>query len=764
MANDTFIVAAPQPGPNMGEPVPRVDGRLKVTGAARYPSDTPVANPAYAVLVTSAVAKGRIEELGLDRALAVPGVLDILTSENTGELTPAKFGASSSTSVQALGPDIAHAGQIIAVVIADTFEAASEAALRVKVGYAAVKPSATFGDEGLTEEDAAKVPGQRKLIPQAGNAAAALVSADVVHDAEYSTPAQHHNPLELFTTTCVWSGDELTVYEPSQFVYGLKNGVAQRLGIAPEKVRVVSHYVGGAFGSRGTMTPRTALIALAAKRLNRPVKLVATRAQGFTIATYRAETRHHIRLGARSDGKLVGYSHEGWELSSRPDPYVVAGVEDSAQLYAFGAVATRVNIVHADRNTPGYMRSPPVVPYIYALESAMDELAIKLGMDPIEFRRVNDTAQSPIDGKPYSSRSLMKCYDQAAEVFGWKRRVGERKGERDGDWLVGYGCASALYPTHVGPAAARVRLMATGDVRVQIAAHEIGNGVYTVLGQMAAERLGVELSMVTVEVGDSRLPPAPVAGGSNTTASACNAVMKACDAIRDKIFHAATTANDGPLAGQSIGELTLSNRTIVATSGAAEPLEDVFKRLGVSTLEEYSEFVPDGLKPTAVSDLYAGKLAMTGGPHAKKVMYATGAEFVEVRIHSLTREIRVPRIVGAFAAGRLMNTRTARSQLMGGMVWGISSALHEATEIDRRYARYVNDNFADYRVPVNADVQQVEVILVPEVDRDVNPAGIKGLGELGNVGTAAAIANAVYDATGVRVRDLPIRIEDLLRA
>ena len=292
----------------------------------------------------------------------------------------------------------------------------------------------------------------------------------------------------------------------------------------------------------------------------RPVKLVATRDQGFTIATYRAETRHHIRLGARRDGKLVGYSHEGWEISSRPDPYVVAGVEDSAQLYAFGAVATKVNVVHADRNTPGFMRSPPVVPYIFALESAMDEMALKLGMDPIEFRRVNDTMTSPIGDKPYSSRSLMQCYDQAAEAFGWKQRNPQIGSMRDGDWLVGWGCATALYPTHIGPAAARVRLMPNGDVRVQIAAHEIGNGVYTVLGQMAAERLGVELSSVTVEVGDSRLPPAPVAGGSNTTASACSAVMKACDAIRDKLFHAAVTANDGPLAGRNVDDLTLQGR------------------------------------------------------------------------------------------------------------------------------------------------------------------------------------------------------------
>ena len=754
--------AAPDPKENMGAPAPRYDARLKVTGEARYPADVPVGNPAYAVLVTSTIAKGKIERLDLDVARAVPGVLDILTAENTGELKPVKFGAGSSTSIQNLGPDILHDGQIIAVVLADTFEAASEAAFAVKVGYAEQTPSATFGSQGLTQEDATKVSEQHQHLPQVGDAAAAIASADVSIDVEYETPTQHHNPMELFATTCVWSGDQLTIHEASQFVYGLKNGVAQRLGISPDKVRVVSPYIGGAFGSKGIMTPRTALIALAAKRLNRPVKLVATRDQGFTIATYRAETRHHIRLGAQRDGKLVGYSHEGWEISSRPDPYVVAGVEDSAQLYAYGAVATKVNVVHADRNTPGFMRSPPVVPYIYALESAMDEMALKLDMDPVEFRRINDTMKSPIDDKPYSSRSLMTCYDQAAAAFGWQRRSAAPGSMRDGEWLIGWGCATAVYPTHIGPAAARVRLKPNGEALVQIAAHEIGNGVYTVLGQMAAERLGVDLSSVTVEVGDSRLPPAPVAGGSNTTASACSAVLKTCDLIRDKLFRAAATANDGPLAGRDVSGMTLKDGKIVAGDGASEDLKDVFKRLGVSTVEEYGEFVPKELKPDAVQDLYAGKLTMTGGSHGEKVMYAMGAEFVEVRVHALTREIRVPRIVGAFAAGRLMNTRTVHSQLMGGMIWGISSALHEATEIDERYARYVNDNLADYMVPVNADVNDVEVILVPEVDHDVNPAGVKGLGELGNVGTAAAIANAVYHATGTRIRKLPIRLENLL--
>jgi xanthine dehydrogenase YagR molybdenum-binding subunit len=760
-----MTVAAPEPKANMGEPVPRYDARLKVTGEARYGADFPLSNPAYAFLVTSAIAKGRIERLDLDEARAVPGVLEILTQDNTTELKDVRYGGGgggASTSIQAFGPDIAHDGQIVAMVLADSYEAAREAAYKVRIGYAALDPAATFGSPGTTEGDATKESERHKEVPQAGDAESALASADVVIEADYGTPTQHHNPLELFGTTCVWSDGQLTIYEPSQFVHGLKNSVAHKLGIAPDKVRVVSSYVGGAFGARGQMTPRTALVALAARKLNRPVKLVPTRDQGFTIATYRAETRHRVRLGARRDGKLVGYSHEGWEVSSRPDPYVVAGVKDTAHLYAFGAVKTRVNIVHADRNTPGFMRSPPVVPYVFALETALDELAVKLGMDPVELRRVNDTDVDPVTGKPYSSRSLMRCYDEAAAAFGWARRNAEPGSMRDGEWLIGWGCATAVYPTQVGTATARVRLLASGEVRVQTAAHEIGNGVYTVLAQMAAERLGVPLSAVKVEVGDSALPPVPVAGGSNTTASSCSAVMKACDAIREKLIHAATTANDSALGGRPASELRLTDGQAVAGDGAAEKFDKLFERLGVGAIEEYAEFIPNGMKPESVKELYAGRSALTGGPRGKKVMFAMGAEFVEVRIHRLTREIRVPRMVGAFAAGRLMNPRTARSQYMGGMIWGISSALHEATEIDLKRARYVNDNLADYLIPVNADIDQMEVILVPEEDDYVNPAGVKGIGEVANVGTAAAISNAVYHATGRRIRQLPVRIENLL--
>ena len=706
--------AAPAPKANMGEPAPRFDARLKVTGEARYASDFAVSNPAFAYLVTSTIAKGRIIQFDFAEARTVPGVLDILTYENATDLKHVGFGGGgggASTSTQQLGPQIDHDGQIIAVVLADTFEAAQDAAGKVSVTYDAETPSATFDTPGLTEDDATKVSERIKEAPAAGDIDAALARADVVIDEEYATPTQHHNPIELFTTTCAWQDNRLTIYEPSQFVYGLKNSTAKKLGIDPGQIRVVNPFVGGAFGSRGQMTPRTGLIALAAKRLNRPVKLVASRDQGFTIATYRAETRHRIRLGAKSDGKLVGYSHEGWEISSRRDPYCVAGVEDSVRLYAFGAVRTKVTIVHADRNTPGFMRSPPVVPYIYALETAMDEVAVKLRMDPVEFRRVNDTMTDPVSGKPYSSRSLMQCYAQASD--GWKRREARPGSMRDGDWLVGWGCATALYPTHVATTTARVRLASDGKLRVQTAAHELGTGAYTVIGQMAAQELGVPLAATSVELGDSDLPLAMVAGGSNTTASTCSAVLKACTAIREKLARAATTANDGPLAGRNPSEVALKDGGLVAPDGATEKLDEAFKRLGVSVVEEYAEFAPDGVKPDAVKSLYAGKAAMTGGPKGRKLMYAMGAEFVEVRINAATREIRVPRMVGAFAAGRLMNTRIVHSQLMGGMIWGISSALHEVTEIDKRNARYVNDNLADYMVPVNADVEEVKIILVP---------------------------------------------------
>lgn len=761
-----MTVAAPDPKANMGQPAPRYDAAAKVTGRATYGSDMPLDNPAYAFLVTSAIARGRINSFDLDDARRVRGVIDIVTHENAPKLKESKLfsnGGYAGTTIQPLkSADIAHDGEIIAVVVAESYEAAREAANRVKVSYSAATPSASFDSPGTTKAAAKGQNAQFKEDPQVGDFAKAFEEAEVKVTASYDTPTQHHNPMELFSTSCAWMGDNLVIYEPSQYVYGLKNGVAEQLGIDADKVRVVNPYVGGGFGSRGSMTPRTAIIASIAKRLNRPIKLVPTRDQGFTIATYRAETRHEIKLGAGRDGKLVALRHEGAEVSSRADPYCVGGTKTTTRLYACPNVDSLVSIVRADRNTPGFMRSPPEVPYLFALESAMDELAVKLNMDPIELRRVNDTTNEPIGGKPYTSRSLMACFDEAAKAFGWGQRSAAPKSMSDGDWLIGYGCAATCYPTQMGPAAARVRLQRDGRARVEIAGHEIGTGAYTILAQTAAERLGVPLEKVAVFIGDSDLPPGPVAGGSNSTASTCSAVMMVCDQIRQRLFKAVLPGDTlTDKAKETIG-LSQAPTTQAARSDRPLDIEKAFDALGAGVVEEYGEWKPEGAPLDSFKAMHSGHVRLVGGAAMKdKIAYAFGAEFVEVRVNRYTHEIRAPRLVGAFAAGRIMNPRTARGQLMGGMIWGMSSALLEATEIDERTARYVNDNFADYLVPVNADVPGVEVILLSEQDDHINPAGAKGLGELANVGTNAAICNAIYHATGQRIRKLPVRLENI---
>lgn len=761
-----MTAAAPDPKANMGQPVPRYDAAAKVTGRATYGADMPLDNPAYAFLVTSAIARGRINSFDLHDAKNVRGVIDIVTHENAPKLRESKLfsnGGYAGTTIQPLkSADVAHDGEIIAVVVAESYEAAREAANRVKVSYSAATPSASFDSPGTTKAAAKGQNAQFKEDPQVGDFAKAFEEAEVKVAASYDTPTQHHNPMELFSTSCAWMGDNLVIYEPSQYVYGLKNGVAEQLDIDADKVRVVNPYVGGGFGSRGSMTPRTAIIAGIAKRLNRPIKLVPTRDQGFTIATYRAETRHEIKLGAGRDGKLVALRHEGAEVSSRADAYCVGGTKTTTRLYACPNVDSLVSIVRADRNTPGFMRSPPEVPYLFALESAMDELAVKLNMDPVELRRINDTTNEPIGGKPYTSRSLMACFDEAAKAFGWSQRSAAAKSMSDGDWLIGYGCAATCYPTQMAPAAARVRLQRDGRTRVEIAGHEIGTGAYTILAQTAAERLGVPLEKVAVFIGDSDLPPGPVAGGSNSTASTCSAVMMVCDQIRQRLFKAVMPGDSlTDKAKETIG-LSQAPTTQAAKSDRPLDIEKAFDALGVGVVEEYGEWKPESAPLDSFKAMHSGQVRLVGGAAMKdKIAYAFGAEFVEVRVNRYTHEIRAPRLVGAFAAGRIMNPRTARSQLMGGLIWGMSSALLEATEIDERTARYVNDNLADYLVPVNADVPGVEVILLSEQDDHINPAGAKGLGELANVGTNAAICNAIHHATGQRIRKLPVRLENI---
>jgi xanthine dehydrogenase YagR molybdenum-binding subunit len=742
----------------LGKPITRIDGIAKVTGAARYASDEPVPNPAFAYLITSRIARGSIRAFDLAEARAVSGVIDIVTYENVGSGFEKAMGPDGGPTTTTLEDNrIWHEGQIIGIVVADTYEAAREAANKSKVTYAEDAPSATFDSPGVTAEPHKA---ERGPDPKKGDAEGAYAKAPVKFESQYSTPAQHHNPIELFTVTCEWKDGKLTIYEPSQFMWGTKASAAKQLKLEPDQVRAISRYIGGAFGSKGP-NPRTHWIARVAKRVGRPLKLVPTRDQGFTIATFRAETRHHVKLGATPDGRLVSFSHEGWEVTSRPSPYNVAGVESTARMYACPNIHTAVNIVHADRNTPGYMRAPPETPYMFALESAMDELAYQLNMDPIELRRVNDTQTDPVEGNPFSSRSLMQCFDQAAAQFGWNKRKTVPGAVRDGDWLVGYGCATACYPSNIGPAACRIALTADAKAVVGLAGHEIGTGAYTTVAIVAARALGLKTADVTVHMGDSDLPPIMIAGGSNNAASASLVVAKACEQLRDKIAQAAVKDSRSPFHGLEPASLQLRELKL-SGAGHEESLHAAIERTG-HRLEVYAENVPEGLPPSAISDMTKGQPKMLSGSARKDVTaYAFGAHFVELRIHNRTREVRVQRTVSAFAAGTIVNAMTAHSQFMGGTIWGLSSALHEETEIDSKSARYVNDNLADYLIPVNADVPDIEIIMVPEVDDRVNVLGIKGIGEIGIVGMNAAVANAVFNATGKRIRSLPIRAEKLL--
>jgi len=450
-------------------------------------------------------------------------------------------------------------------------------------------------------------------------------------------------------------------------------------------------------------------------------------------------------------------------VSSRPSPYNVAGVETTGRLYASPNVLTKVTVVHADRNTPGFMRAPPETPYMFGLECAMDELAYALKMDPIELRRINDTDVDPVKRQRFTSRHLMRCFDLAADRFGWRDRRPEPGAMRDGDWLIGYGCASAAYTANIAAAATRVSLAADGRARVAMSAQDIGTGAYTVLAITAADRLGVKIADVSVDLGDSDLPNAGLAAGSNHTASICNVVAKACEEIRSRIAAAATAAGNSPFHGADPAALRLERGALTGPDGRSEPLADAIGRIGLGRVEAYAENLPLGAPPNGLETLHKDGMAMSrGSKRPDGVCYAFGAQFVEVRVHRLTREIRAPRAVGAFAAGTIVNPITAHSQYQGGMIWGISAALLEQTEIDRRNARYVNDNLADYLVPVSADIGEVEVIFAPEQDHEVNPLGIKGIGEIGIVGMNAAVANAVFHATGIRVRDLPVRLEKLL--
>ena len=743
--------------PYLGRPHTRIDGRAKVTGAASYASDVRLPGCVHAALVTSTIVRGRIKGFDLDAA-ALPGVLGIFTHHDfAGAIRPVKHlmaGGYANSSHLPLGSDaVAYAGQIVAVVVAQTREAAGAAAARVRIAYEAMPFAASFDDSGAETVRLADLKPHHE-DPHTGDADAALARAPVRVEARYGTPVQHHNPMELFTTTCAWDGPRLTVHEPTRYLGAVQHGLAAQLGLDPANVRVVASVIGGHFGSKFALSQHTALIALAAKRLGRPVSLVPTRRQCFTIANYRPETRHDIRLGAERDGRFTALTHEAQMTASRFDAFAMEGTDVTASLYACPNVHTDERAVRVDRNTPGPMRAPPEVPYLFALESAVDEMAHALDLDPIALRRRNDTRTDPISGRPFSSRPLMACFDAGARAFGWERRDRRPGAMREGEWRVGFGCASAARPVKISPATMRVSLSADGTATIETAHHEIGNGIATLLAMGAADGLGVPVEAVTVRLGDTALPAAGLSGGSTTTTSLMHTLALGCEQVRARL--AGEAVRSGPLTGCDPARLRLSSGRLASPDGRAEPLVDALARTGTERVAVLAEFVPQDGESKELDAVRGGKLALMSGGGAS-LSWAFGAQFAEVHIHAETGEIRVARLTGAFAAGRVLNPLTARSQLTGGMIWGLGSALLEETRLDAGH--YRNADLAEYHVATAADAPEVEAILVPDADAEVNPLGLKGLGELGIIGVNAAIANAVFHGTGKRVRHLPIRID-----
>ena len=687
--------------PAVGAPLERIEAREKVTGEARYAYEYPAERVAYAEPVQASIARGEISSLDASQALAHPGVIAVIWHDNAPELAEGADAELALFQSRA----VAYRGQLVAAVVAESPESAREGQRLLRIEYDQQE------HDVLLREDHPRLYAPEKVNPsfptdtEQGDVEGALAAAAVSVDATYRTPAFHNNPMEPHATLAVWEGGDLTLYDSNQGAPAHRDAIADVFGLPPERVRVISPHVGGAFGSKGTPRPNAVLAAIAAKMVERPVKVAVTRQQMFAVVGYRTPTIQRLRLGADADGRLSAIAHEVVEQTSTLKEFAEQTAVVTRVMYAAPNRRTTHRLARLDVPTPSWMRAPGECPGMYALESAMDELASACGIDPVELRIVNDTDVEPESGTPFSSRNLAACLREGAERFGWEGRDREPGVRRDGRWLVGTGVAASTYPAYRRPARASARAEPDGSFTVRVGAADIGTGARTVLTQIAADALGTGAERVRMEIGDSALPKASVAGGSMGTASWGTAVVRACEALRAKL-------GDGPPPPEGAE----------AEADTSEEIQQV------------------------------RKLARHG----------FGAQFAEVRVDVDSGEVRVPRLLGVFAVGRIINPRTARSQLIGGMTMGIGMALHEESVMDLEFGDYLNRDLAQYHVPACADVIDIDAAWIDEEDSDLNPMGSKGIGEIGIVGTAAAIANAVHHATGTRVRELPIRLDRLI--
>jgi len=747
----THLKTAPRNTPRAG--AERVDARDKVRGATRYAADDARAGLLHAALVPSRVARGTVTVIDTAAAQRVRGVRQVFTHENVGAFDTGGFLMGGGFGFQSFyplrSPQVAYRGQTVAMVVADTLEAAREAAAMVAVNYAAVPFVA-----GIDAPDA-QPQAQSALLPQpmfadrrAGDAEAALQGAAFTVDASYELPTQHQNPMEIIATVAEWSADGvLTVREPTQNAEGVRHGLAKQLGIEPARVRVLSPTVGGGFGQKNSLQSHTALVAMAARALGQPVKLVLSRSQLFHNASFRPASRHHVRLGADRSGKLTAAIHEIDQQTSRHDLFPSSGTEITSRLYGISNFLGRERLVRTDVQTPGYMRAPFEHPAAFAFESAVDEMAYALGRDPVAFRLANDTAVDPISGKPFSSRHLAECLVKGSTAFGWARRTMAPRSMRAADGsLIGWGVAAGAYKAAIAPAIAKVRLNANGTVRVAVGGHEMGQGIRTAIALTVARTLGAPVAAVEIVLGDTAAAPQHLTAGSWGTATALPPVQEAAQRLMEDLRQNAS-AQTGAQAGAN-------GATAVALLRAS----------GRPFAEAESRMRAPGQPEQVFGRLTGGLPAAAGPVYPDFVAFSFIAHFVEVRIEPTTRRIRVPRVLSVADCGTVASLRTARSQVEGGVVWGIGAALREASEVDPRYGGFLNADLAEYVLPVAADIGRIDVDFVGKPDTRLNAMGVKGLGEVAMVGVAPAIVNAVFHATGKRLRRLPLRLEDLLES